>query len=143
MAAAACVCARGRLARPKTQEGGVDVTARETPGVIELGDDGAHERLRQSECPGLVLQMIREKRERQLTRAIPRVGPLETGSTEDTQVEARVEWSAVNRHFGTIQAAASLIDLHGAASILGPSGRELGLDRFLQLLHAEGLAKQA
>src|SRR5579863_234973 len=93
----------------------VDLGGGQLPGIVEIGDDGAHERFVERERLGVVAEMVGKQRERQLRRAVALIGPLETGRRQAFQIEARIEWLAVYGHLRPGEAAAPDIGLHTLA----------------------------
>src|SRR5262245_20453102 len=96
----------------------VDLRRCQRPIIVEVGDDGLHEGLRERDRALLVAQVVIENRERQLLRAVPFVRPFESvfGDTLDLVVLA--ERVAVNRHHQAVDGAASLVRLHDLRPIL-------------------------
>ena len=91
-------------------EGGVDIGGGQAPGVVEIGDDLAHEALVKGEGLAIIAEMIREQRQCQLRRAGTLVSPLEPGLRQKFQVMPQRQRFAVDRNKGAGQAARSLID---------------------------------
>src|SRR5262245_29325535 len=98
----------------------VDLAAVEFPVLVEIGDDLLHERLRHSDRPLLVAEVIEQHRERELLRAIALVGPFEAVAGKALDVVVLIEALAVDRDDETVDGAPSLICAHGIPHDIRP-----------------------
>src|SRR5215831_9745670 len=86
------------LSRDTGTQESVDLRRCQRPVIVEVGDDGLHERFRERDSAFLVAQVVIEDRERQLLRAFTFVGPFKAVFGEAFDLVVLVERAAVDRH---------------------------------------------
>src|SRR6185437_14612391 len=100
------------LGRHALANKGVDIVAAKRPVIVEIGDHRLHERLRQGNGAVFVAEVVVENRKRQLLRALPLVGPLESVFGETFDLVVLVEPLAIDRDDETIDGAFSRVGFH-------------------------------
>src|SRR3954447_5653606 len=90
----------------------VDTLAGKRPIIVEIGNDGLHERFREPDGPFLVAEMIEENGESKLLRALALVGPFEAILGKALHLVMLVERLAVGGNHKAIDRAPAFIDCH-------------------------------
>src|SRR6266700_3526107 len=96
----------------RSSEGRVDIRRGQPPGIVEIGDDFAHETLVEAKRRLIIPEMIGKQCQGELRRAGSLVGPLEPRLGKAAQVETRRQRFAVDGYLGAVEAARAFIDLH-------------------------------
>src|ERR1700733_5351803 len=90
----------------------LNIGARQTPRIVQLSHDVAHEVLGQRQRALRIAEVVSQQRQRQLPWTVALIGPLEAHPAETADVETRVQQLTIDRHHRAIETAAALVDLH-------------------------------